>query len=140
MITIKYKADKIILCVILMVIAIFSYDYFFRLELHTRPAMPENSFSIVAKNGVRAIMVDMEDKRYALNPEDRRRYFAYPLDGVPSYFEDSWSFCERGSEDQAASVKESGLLGPAMKFEAFCYIEADGERIPRAIITSVPDL
>ena len=140
MITIKTKADKIVLCAIIMCIAIYSYDYFFLLKLHTRPQMPENSFSINFENGVRAIMVNMKDKKYALNPEERRRYLAYPLDGVPSYFKDSWSFCERATEEESVSVEESGLLGPAMQLEAFCYIEADGERIPRAIITSVPDL
>lgn len=120
----------------LVIIAVLAsrgaYEYF-GAGLHTRPPMPEGAFSISFKSGLRAVVVDVPDVR----PE--RKYLGAPFD-VPTWYEDSWSFCAAPTPDELAEA-ENQDLDPGMRLEAMCKIDlGDGEQIVRGALLSIPDV
>lgn len=110
------------------------YDYR-KAGLHLRPEMPPGAFSISYKNGLRAIIVDVEDE------QETRRYFGYPFE-VPFYLEDAWSFCSppEGNEIAEAERWLEGTYQPGMRIDAICKLDVDGQVVVRGLITSVPRL
>jgi hypothetical protein len=58
-----------------------AYDTY-RAGYFTRPQMPEGAFSLSYKNGLRAILVDVQDDKVT------RRYLGFPAD-VPFYLKDA---------------------------------------------------
>lgn len=111
-----------------------AYDSY-RAGHFTRPAMPEGSFSLSFTTGLRAILVNVSDKR------ETRRYLGFPME-VPFYLKDAWSFCGPPSSEEsdqvAAFMKERNW--PGERFEAVCKIKADNEEVVRGLITTVPRL
>lgn len=107
-----------------------AYTYFDR-GYHTRPELPEGAFSFNFKNGLRAIAVDIPEQRQT------RRYLGVPFE-VPSWAEDTWSFCRRPGPGEAEDVLKEIDMGPGSRLDAICTIEADGNTIRRGAIFSVP--
>ncbi len=76
------------------------------------------------------------------NPD--RKYLAIPYD-VPSWFEDAWSYCEKptGAETNAilnTMPEDMRREFTGARIEGICTIDADGEKIPRGLLFSVPKL
>jgi len=121
-----------VLTVTVLFIGIATYDYF-KLGYHTLPNnTPENSFPLRFENGIRAILVGIDD----VEPE--REYIAVAMKNIPSYFSDSWAFCKRPDDGAIKKINSSFPPGPGMKFEAVCELDADGQIIPTAYIYSIP--
>lgn len=117
------------------------------------PELSESSYSISFRNGFRAIVVDPEvthslefappffRRLSAANPD--RRYFGIPMD-VPSWFEDTWSFCHPPTDEERAEIERGmpddlkrELIGG--RLDAVCKIDTDGENLWRGLIYSVPE-
>ncbi len=109
------------------------YDYY-RAGLNTRPAMPEGAFSLSFKAGPRVIMLDIKDERSA------RRYIVRPRTDVPSWFKESWSYCKPPTEEDQASLLKQLELGPGMRLDGVCTLDADGDVITTGYILTVPDI
>ena len=110
------------------------WDYY-RGGYFSRPEMPEDAFSISYKNGLRAILVNVQDQR------ETRRYFSYPLD-VPFYLKDTWSLCSPPTQDELPNAEKfiSDRNMPGERFEVVCRIQVDNDVVIRGLISSVPRL
>lgn len=99
--------------------------------------MPEGAFPLSFNNGVRGIMVGAPDARLGEH-EPRRKYIAFAMEGVPSWFDGAWSFCRRPDDEERQALDFDP--GPGSRFDAICEIDADGDVVPTAYLYSVPDL
>jgi len=99
----------------------------------TRPEMPPGAYSMSFKSGIRAIMVDLPDRRLD------RRYFGVPFD-VPFWAEDAWSFCTRPTEQEASMILTEADTGPGSRLDAICRIKVDDTTIVCGAVFSVPKL
>lgn len=136
------------------VVGYLSYDVYldYRAGYLDLPELDRNSYAISFKNGMRAIVVDPEisdqtedDARTSrrlstANPD--RKYLGFPFE-IPSWFEDTWSYCHPPTDDERAAIERDMTDGfkrklTGARFEAVCKIEADGESIWRGLIYSVP--
>ncbi|SDE48002.1 hypothetical protein SAMN04488239_12057 [Ruegeria marina] len=94
------------------------------------------------KNGVRAIMIDIEDQRFN-EFATRRKYVASPVEDLPPWFEGAWAFCKPPTEEEWEELNRlnSNLdMQGGMRLEALCKIEVDYESFTTSVIFSVPDL
>ena len=117
------------------------------------PDMPEGSYSISFKNGLRGVVLDAKvsdpskagypqffRRLASVNPD--RRYLGVPAD-VPSWFEEMWSFCaapigeERFHLEDTMSEDMKAKLATA-RLDAVCKINVDGKDILRGLLYSVP--
>jgi hypothetical protein len=109
----------------------WGYQYF-EAGYHTRPEVPAGAFSVSFPSGLRGIVLDL--------PEDiDRRYLGMALD-VPSYLEETWSWCRPPTNEEGpmvAQFMESREL-PGARFEAICKITLDGDVVTRGLLISVP--
>jgi hypothetical protein len=120
----------------------------------TIPDIPHGAYPISCKNGFRAIVHDMDvaDKQYADTPKmfrrltlanSDRRFISVPAD-VPPWFEQSWSTCRPGTNEEREyftstlpdNIKRD-LVGA--RLDAICYIEIEGEQpLFRGLVYSIP--
>jgi hypothetical protein len=118
------------------------------------PDIPSGAYPISFPNGFRGVVYDMEVtdnlqadapkifRRLTLANKDRR-FFSIVYD-VPEWFEQTWSKCKPGTEDETNFVMSTisddmkqALVGA--RLDAICYIELDGEEpLLRGLILSVP--
>lgn len=105
----------------------------YKTGLFSRPEMPVGAFSLSFKNGLRAIVVGIDDER------QERRYFGVATE-VPSYLEEAWSFCTPPTNAEAKEILTIRGNRPFERAEAVCRIEADEEEVVRGFITTVPKL
>ncbi|MCU0905746.1 MAG: hypothetical protein MUE83_18040 [Tabrizicola sp.] len=102
------------------------WDYW-RGGFFSLPDLPDGATPMSFATGLRAILL------VPVN-EEQRRYLGRAAD-VPKWFEDSWSTCTSPTEAELESI---GDTGPGSRLEAVCYIEADGDRIFRGAIFTIP--
>lgn len=123
---------KWLLMLAVLVSAGYSAHQYFQAGYHTRPAIPDGAFSVSFPSGLRGIVLGL--------PEDEtRRYLGMPLD-VPSYLEETWSWCRVPTNEESPQVvqfMESRDL-PGARFEAICEITLDGDVVTRGVLISVP--
>lgn len=116
------------------------------------PELPDGAYTISFKNGLRAIVLDAEvaNPGYADAPAFFRRlsaadpdrsYLGLPFD-VPPWFADDWSTCAAPSEEERTYYEENmpeetkrDMIGA--RFDAVCYLDVEGGRLPRGLIYSV---
>ncbi len=119
------------------------------------PDIPDGAYPLSFKNGLRAIVLDADvsDHSYDQNwkyfrhlslADPDRRYLGFPYD-VPAWFEDTWSFCKKPTTEEANWIQNQMPKSmrdqvATARFDAVCIIEADGKKILRGLIYSVPDL
>ena len=129
-----------------------SYDSY-RGGFFNLPDMPDGSYAISFKNGLRGIVLDVDPEEDLLmngqffrrlglaNPS--RKYLGVAFD-VPSWFQDAWSWCSPPTAQNYEELKsfpaDFQQRFSSARFEAVCVIRADGEEIPRGFIFSVPKL
>lgn len=118
------------------------------------PDLPDHAYTVSFKSGFRAILLnadvpetDWESSDYwrrLSHVNKERRYFGVPFD-VPQWMEKAWSYCERlepASEqklfDEMPNELKSDLYGA--RFEGYCWVDIDGEKMARGMIFSVPRL
>ncbi len=108
-----------------------AYD-FYKADFHNMPAHPENSFALPFTIGLKAIVIDQ-------GPRDRNRRYIGATFKVPSWMEDTWSFCYAPTEEEEQAVRssEDQDLNHA-RLVAFCTVDIDGKKIPRGAVYSVP--
>ncbi|TYB83472.1 hypothetical protein [Maritimibacter fusiformis] len=141
-----YKKSKkrrwgwIIFLVAISLFAVWETYNYFRLGYHTLPELAENEFPLVFSNGLRGIVVDMEDERYAVEPNQARKYIGFVAAEVPGWFKDSWSYCKAPTEEERRDIEQNFDPGPGARLDAVCSFDADGEIIHAGIIYSVPKL
>ncbi len=109
------------------------YEYY-RAGLNTRPPMPEGAFSLSFTGGLRGIMLGVEDEGTT------RRYMGRTRTDIPVWFKDSWSYCMPPTEDNRAALLEQLKVGPGMRLDGVCTLDADGDVITTGYILSVPDI
>lgn len=140
----------------ILIVGFFAYTTFdfFRAGYHTLPELPDNAYPISFKNGLRAIVydVDVPDSvhknaprliRRLASARPDRRYLGVPMDVAP-WFEDTWSECHapppdaiKSFEDTMPEELKAKLFGA--RFDAFCGIRVDdGKGVIRGAIYSVP--
>jgi hypothetical protein len=143
----------------LLLIGVVGYAGYSAYDMHrggyfSLPDLPDGAYPISFKSGFRAVAYDVEvtDDQFAstskyfrrLTMASRdRRFIGIPSD-VPSWFEDTWSTCHRGTDEEREYIL--GTLPEDMKREmvgarldAICFIEVEGERpFLRGLIYSVP--
>ena len=143
----------------LLIIGVVGYGGYYVYNLNragylSMPDIPSGAYPISFKSGFRGIVYDMDvtDDQYAdapkifrrLNMASRdRRFIGLPSD-VPRWFEDVWSTCRAGTEEEREYIVSSmpetvkrDLVGA--RLDAICYIEIEGERaILRGLIYSIP--
>ena len=128
------------LCIAVVVfVAWFSYEYF-RIGFHKLPPLSENEFPLALTNGLKGIMVDMEDISLRIDLEEPRKYIGFRAADIPPWYEDAWSRCHAPSEKEAEQISNSFDPGPGARLEAVCSFNTDGEQTHAGIIYSVPDL
>jgi len=98
------------------------------------PDLPEGSFPLSYKSGFRAILTGIDDERAS------RKYLAYSANGVPSWYENTWSNCRTPTKDERRQLKNTIDIGPGGRWDAVCEINADGDIFVRGWIASVPKL
>jgi hypothetical protein len=118
------------------------------------PDMPDGAYAFSTRNGMRGIVLDakvsqpIEDmpkffRRLNLaNPE--RHYFTLPAKISP-WFEKSWSTCtlaEDGAQEEleASMSEEVRSSVENARLDAVCVIDADGKKLLRGLLYSVPNL
>jgi hypothetical protein len=118
------------------------------------PDIPDGAYPISFKSGFRAVVYDVEvsDDQYAatskyfrrLTMASRdRRFIGIPSD-VPRWFEDTWSTCHRGTDEEREYILSTLPEDVAREMEgarldAICLIEVEGDRpLLRGLIYSVP--
>lgn len=143
----------------LLVIGVVGYVGYSAYDMHrggyfSLPDIPAGAYPISFKGGLRGVVYDMDvtDDQYAdapklfrrlamANPDRRFLGFAYD---VPRWFEDTWSTCLPGTEEEREYVVSAfphdmkrELLGA--RLDAICVIEVEGDRpLLRGLIYSVP--
>lgn len=131
-----------------------AYD-FYRAGYFSIPDLKDDEYPIAFRTGFRAIVVDPEvtDTNYENAPKYFRRlrlanpdrkYLGIPYE-VPSWFKEAWSYCDKPSGEETRAILASmpedvrrGFTGA--RLDAICSIESDGEKIPRGLLFSVPQL
>lgn len=143
----------------LLIIGVVGYGGYYVYKLNeggyfSLPDIPDGAYPISFKSGFRAVVYDMEvsDDQYAstskyfrrLTMASRdRRFIGIPSD-VPRWFEDTWSTCHPGTEEEREYILStlpedvaSEMVGA--RLDAICLIEVEGERpLLRGLIYSVP--
>lgn len=143
----------------IFILGVFGLGGYFVYDLNrqgyfTLPDLPSGAYPISFKNGLRGVVYDMDvtDKQYAdthkmfrrLSLANRdRRFLSLPSD-VPPWFEQRWSTCRPGTEEEleyiASTIPEDvkrDLVGA--RLDAICFIEIEGEEpLFRGLIYSVP--
>lgn len=143
----------------LLVIGVVGYGGFYVYKLNENgylslPDIPAGAYPISFDSGLRGIVYDMDvtDDQYADAPKifrrlvmanRDRRFIGLPSD-VPRWFEDSWSTCRTGTEEEREYIVGTipdninrDLVGA--RLDATCYIEIEGEPpILRGLIYSIP--
>lgn len=118
------------------------------------PDIPTGAYPISFKSGLRGIVYDMDvtDDKYADAPKIFRRlgmanpdrwFIGLPSD-VPRWFEDTWSTCRHGTEEEREYIVSNlpedvkrKMVGA--RLDAICSIEIEGEGLMlRGLIYSVP--
>ncbi|WP_417278407.1 hypothetical protein [Celeribacter sp.] len=119
----------------LLLLAAIGYGgyYYFSRGYHTRPDIPEGSFSMKFKSGFRAIVLNQE-----LDVIDRK-YFGHSVE-VPFYLEKAWSFCEAPTPEENEQILRELGNRPGERVDGVCRIDVDGKSVLRGIIASVPRL
>jgi hypothetical protein len=135
-------------------LSLATYDRY-RAGYFSLPDLNGNEYPIAFRSGFRAIVVDPEVsnsdyenapqffRRLRLaNPD--RRYLGIPYE-VPSWFEGAWSYCEKPSSEEARAIlasmpKDMQRELTGARLDALCAIVSDGEKIPRGLLFSVPNL
>jgi hypothetical protein len=143
----------------LLIVGVVGYAGYFvyglnRAGYFSLPDIPVGAYPISFKSGFRAIVYEMDvtDDQYAdapkifrnltmANPD--RRFIGLPSD-VPRWFEDTWSTCRPGTDEEREHIVSTmpedvkrEMVGA--RLDAICYIEIEGERpILRGLIYSVP--
>jgi hypothetical protein len=110
----------------------YSAHQYFQAGYHTRPNMPDGAFSVSFPSGLRGIVIGLRE-------DMSRRYLGMPLK-VPSYLEETWSWCRPPTKEENPRVvqfMESREL-PGARFEAICEITLDGDVVTRGVLISVP--
>lgn len=118
------------------------------------PDIPDGAYPISFKSGFRAVVHDIEvtDSRYAATSKyfrrlamaNRDRRFIGIPSNVPRWFEDTWSTCHRGTDEEREYILSTLPEGVASemvgtRLDAICFIEVEGERpLLRGLIFSVP--
>lgn len=143
----------------LLVVGVVGYCGYSAYDLHrggyfSLPDIPAGAYPISFKSGLRGIVYDMDvtDDGYADAPKifrrlvmanRDRRFIGLPSD-VPRWFEDVWSTCRPGTEEEREYIVSTmpeemkrNLVGA--RLDAICYIEIEGEPpILRGLIYSIP--
>jgi hypothetical protein len=143
----------------LLIVGVVGYVGYSAYGLHrggyfSLPDIPNGAYPISFKSGFRAVVYDVEvsDDQYAstskyfrrLTMASRdRRFIGIPSD-VPRWFEDTWSTCHRGTDEEREYIIStlpedvaSEMVGA--RLDAICLIEVEGERpLLRGLIYSVP--
>lgn len=140
---------------IVVCLCLGAYDSY-RGGYFSMPVLLDGEYPVSFKNGLRAILVDVDVPTYrraqarsqsqffrrlaAATPD--RRYIGIPYQ-VASWFEDRWSYCHAPSEAEANAIRETmppelklGMTGA--RLDAVCTIDSDGKTIPRGLVFSVP--
>lgn len=118
------------------------------------PDIPTGAYPISFKSGLRGSVYDMDvtDDQYAdalkifrrlVMANRERRFIGLPSE-VPRWFEDSWSTCRAGTEEEREYIVSTmpedvkrEMVGA--RPDAICCTEIEGERpILRGLICSVP--
>ena len=100
----------------------------------TAPPLEQGDFRLSFKNGLRAMMREIHDDRPS------RKYLAVvPLD-VPRWYEKAWAECRPPFLDELARFEAGREMGPGMRTDAICEINADGDVFVRGWVLSVPRL
>ena len=105
-----------------------AYDSY-RFGFFSMPDLPEGAYPLSFKNGVRAIMDGVP------KAEPDRKFVSRAFEVAP-WFEKAWSTCTSPTEAESAEAED---LGPGTRFEAICRIDADGTKVLRGVIYSVPN-
>lgn len=143
----------------LLIVGIVGYGGYSAYDMHqggffSLPDIPDGAYPISFKSGFRAVVYDMEvsDTQYAdtskyfrrLTMASRdRRFIGIPSE-VPRWFEDTWSTCHRGTDEEREYILSTlpedvakEMVGA--RLDAICLIEVEGERpLLRGLIYSVP--
>lgn len=144
----------IVRAVLIGVIGFASYRGYitYRNGYFSLPEFNETSYTITFKDGFRAIVVDPEvanplessplffRRLTRANPD--RQYLGLPMD-VPSWFEETWSYCYPPTDQERLAVESDmpeelrrDMIGA--RFDAVCKIDVDGQSLWRGLIYSVP--
>lgn len=143
----------------LLVIGVVGYGGYVTYDLNrggyfSLPDIPSGAYPISFKSGLRGVVYDMDvtDDQYADAPKlfrrlvianRDRRFIGLPSD-VPRWFEDTWSTCRVGTEEEREYIVSNmpedvkrEMVGA--RLDAICFIEIEGE-LPmlRGLIYSVP--
>ncbi len=143
----------------LLIVAVVGYGGYYTYKLNrdgyfALPDIPAGAYPISFKSGFRAVVYDMDvtDDQYADAPQifrrlvmanPDRRFIGLPSK-VPRWFEDTWSTCHPGSEEEREQIVSTmpedvrkEMVGA--RLDALCFIEVEGERpLLRGLIYSVP--
>jgi hypothetical protein len=143
----------------LLIVGLVGYGGYYTYDLHkggffSLPDIPAGAYPISFKSGFRAIVYDMDvtDNQYSDTPKifrrltmanRDRRFLGLPSD-VPRWFEDTWSTCRPGTEEEREYIVSTmpedvkrEMFGA--RLDAICYIELEGEApMVRGLIYSVP--
>ena len=130
----------------------FAYGEY-RGGFYSLPELPDDAYAISFKNGFKAILYDFsleEDVHVPslnyfrrLNIVDQnRRYLGIPTDVSP-WFEEMWSHCVLSGQEakeyiESTMTQETRIRLAGARFEAMCLIEADGQKILRGALYSIP--
>lgn len=143
----------------LLLVGVVGYTGYSAFDLHrggffSLPDIPDGAYPISFKSGFRAIVYDMEvtDAQYADTPKIFRRLtlanpdrrFLGLVSDVPRWFEETWSKCRRGTDEEREQIVSTmpedvrkEMVGA--RLDAICFIEIEGERpMLRGLIYSVP--
>lgn len=143
----------------LLLIGVAGYAGYSAYDMHrggyfSLPDIPDGAYPISFKSGFRAVVYDMEvsDDQYAttskyfrrLTMASRdRRFIGIPSD-VPRWFEDTWSTCHRGTDEEREYIistlpEDVKREMEGARLDAICLIEVEGDRpLLRGLIYSVP--
>lgn len=143
---------RIVVMAVLGFVGVAGYQYY-RLGIFSMPDLPKGAYYVAFKNGLRGVVLDADvpptstgdgSKFFrSLHVENRdRKYLGVPAD-VPSWFKESWSFCDAPTDEEREFIPPSlpadlqqNLVGA--RFEAVCHIDVDGEPLLRGLLFSVP--
>ena len=147
---------KTLAAIFVVVLGLLGWDAFnlYRGGFFSMPDLPEGAYAFSFKNGMRGIVLDaevavpldghLEIYRRITSANPDRKYLSVGMD-VPTWFKDAWSTCKVLSAEEVAQIKKDipSLMTKDLataRLDAMCSVEADGKKILRGFLFSVPRL
>ncbi|TGD64685.1 hypothetical protein EYC08_10455 [Tabrizicola sp. WMC-M-20] len=132
----KISMWKNALAVIALAWMSYSTYAYFTGPFYDAPAIGDRDFLLAFKGetGLKGVMRGFGEK------DKTRKYMSYRANGVPSWYQATWSDCRKPTPSEVSSFESNVDIGPGGRMEATCEINADGDVFVRGWIVTVPDL